>query len=181
MLRKDKEWNTLSKDKRERGEFPRGGGALLLFVPPFTRSSWRDVVALMQLAEEIGFIFYGSFTWDHEIMGMGYDAGRNRKNELLLFTAGKRNGVLWDLGLPNVLRHKRLARRKGEHEAEKPVGLFWDLARALTRPGDVVADLFVGRGRWIQKLLHEGRHVVAVDREPRGVKAISGGLSQTAL
>jgi len=152
-----------------------------------------------RLAEDLGFRFYGSLTWDRrrapvslakvqrteaantESMGMGYDAGRNRKNDLLLFSAGERNGVLWDLGLPNVLTHKRLARRKGEHEAEKPVELFWDLARALTRAGDVVADFFVGRGRWIQKLLDEGRHVIAVDRNPDWVRAIAGDLAQTRM
>jgi site-specific DNA-methyltransferase (adenine-specific) len=181
VLRKDKQWNTLNREKREREEYPRGGGALLLFVPPLTRSSWRHIFELVELAESLGFVFYGSFTWDQEIMGMGYDAGRNRKNEVLFFTAGKRNGVLWDLGLPNVLRHKRLSRRKGEHEAEKPVDLFWDLARAVTRGGDVVADFFVGRGRWIQKFLEEGRHVVAVDRDPGWVAKIKGDFAQLRL
>ena len=95
--------------------------------------------------------------------------------------AWERNGVLWDLGLPNVLTHKRLARRRGEHEAEKPVELFWDLARALTRAGDVVADFFVGRGRWIQRLLDEGRHVIAVDRNPDWVRAIAGDFTQGRL
>ena len=112
---------------------------------------------------------------------MEYDAGRNRKNDLLLFCAGERNGVLWDLGLPNVLTHTRLARRKGEHEAEKPVELFWDLARALTRAGDVVADFFVGRGRWVQKLLDEGRHVIAVDRNPEWVRAVVGDFAQRRI
>ncbi len=54
---------------------------------------------------------------------------------------------------------------KGECGTEKPVELFWDLAGAVTRSGDVVGDFFVGRGRWIRRFLEEGRHVVTVDRD----------------
>lgn len=181
VLRKDTEWNTLSKKRKQIGDYPRGGGALLLFAPPITRSTWPHIRNLITLAEELGFVFYGSLTWDHERMGMGYHAGRNRKNELLLFTAGERNGVLWNLGMPNVLSHKRLPRRDGEHEAEKPVELFWELCEALTRAGDVVADFFAGRARWIRRFLEEGRHVVAVEKEEEWVERIRGDFAQTRL
>lgn len=148
VLSRDKSWNTLSKAKRRDSKFPTGGGALVLFVPPITRNTWTHIRNLVDLAQELGFVFQGTITWDHEIMGMGYDCGRNRKNELLFFTAGPRRGVLWDLSLPNVLRYKRTVRRDGEHEAEKPIALFTRFVEALTRPGDIVADFFVGRGRW---------------------------------
>lgn len=181
VLRKDAVWNTLNPEARRRGAFPTGGGALVLFSPPITRTTWPHIRRLVELAEELGFVFYGTITWDQEIMGMGYDCGRNRKSEILFFTAGPRKGLLWDLGLPNILRHRRLARRKGEHEAEKPVGLFWDLARAVTRPGDLVADPFVGRGRWIRKLLQEGRHVLAVDHDPKWIQKIREDFEQSTF
>lgn len=175
VLRKEKVWNGL------RGRKASGGGALLLFVPPLTRSSWKHIVRLIHLAEELGFTFYGSLVWDHEIMGMGYDCGRNRRNEILFFTAGPRNGLLWDLGMPNILRHRRLSRRDGEHEAEKPVSLIVQLVRAVTKRGDVVADFFVGRGRWINQILSEGRHVVASDISPRWIGRIRQDFSQSML
>jgi len=175
VLRKDKLWNGL------RGRTARGGGALLLFVPPLTRSSWKHIVRLITLAEDLGFTFYGSLVWDHEIMGMGYDCGRNRRNEILLFTAGRRNGLLWNLGMPNVLRHRRLSRRAGQHEAEKPVSLMMQLINSVTRPGDVVADFFVGRGRWIREAVSQGRHVIAVDVAPRWVKEIRGDFAMPRL
>lgn len=176
VLRKDKAWNSLKKGKESRG-----GGALLLFAPPITRSTWPHFRALIELAERLGFVFYGTITWDHEIKGMGYDCGRNQKNELLLLSAGSRGGLLWDLGLPNILRYRRHARRTGEHEAEKPVGLFLRLVKALTCPGDVVADFFVGRGKWIPAVLQSGRHVMAVERNPKWIARIASDLAQASL
>jgi len=167
MLRKDKEWNTINKAKKLAGEFPRGGGACALFVPSFNRTTFTHIKKLIELAESVGFVFYGTITWDKEVMGMGYHCGRDQKMEILIFTAGERNGVFWDLGLPNVLREKRLRRKCApdavEHEAEKPAQLWLRLAGALTREGDVVADFHVGRGRWIKQMLEMGRHVVAGD------------------
>lgn len=181
VLRKDKQWNTLSKKRRREGDYPRGGGALLMFAPPITRSTWPHIRRLVALAEALGFVFYGTITWDQEILGMGYDAGRNRKSELFLFAAGERGGLLWDLTLPNVVSHRRVPRRPGQHEAEKPVGLFMALIRALTREGDVIADFFAGRGRWIPDALRSGRHVIASEIQPAWVDKIRGDFAQTRL
>lgn len=180
VLRKDKAWNSISR-QRKREEAAKGGGALLLFAPPMTRSTWRSVFRLIELAESLGFVYYGSITWDQEVAGMGYDCGRNRKSDILFFTAGARNGLLWDLGFANVLSHSRVQRRAGEHESEKPAGLFWDIARVVTRPGDVMADFFAGRARWIRQFLREGRHVIAVDRDPRWLARIRGDFVQVDL
>jgi hypothetical protein len=46
---------------------------------------------------------------------------------------------------------------------------------------DIVADYFVGLGRWIQKFLDEGRHVVAVDRDPGWVAKVRGDFVQVRL
>ena len=167
ILRKDKEWNTINRERKLAGNWPRGGGACALFVPSFTRTTYPHIRELIDLAESVGFVFYGTITWDKEVMGMGYHCGRDQKMEILVFTAGERNGVFWDLSLPNVLNAKRLRRKCApdavEHEAEKPAELWLRLAAALTKAGDIVADFHVGRGRWIKQMLQSGRHVVAGD------------------
>jgi site-specific DNA-methyltransferase (adenine-specific) len=178
VLRKDLTWNTISARRRRERDWPRGGGALLLFAPPIVRSTWPHIRRLVDLAESLGFVFYGSITWDQAIKGMGYDCGRNQKAELLLFTAGPRNGLLWDLSLPNILRERRHQRRADEHEAEKPTRLFLRLIEALTRPGDVVADFFAGRGSWIPQALAAGRHVIAVEAQPTWVARIRSDVSR---
>lgn len=176
ILRKQKPWRSLTEGKEALG-----GGALFIFVPPRTRKTRRHIDALISLAESVGFVYYGDVTWDQETIGMGYDAGRNQKNDILLFHAGERNGLLYDLAFRNMLRHKRLARRDDEHEAEKPVGLFLDLLRAVTQAGDVVLDPFAGRGRWIKAALAEGRHVIAVEKQPKWVDRIASDFRANAL
>ena len=135
--------------------------------PSLNRTTYPHIKELIDLAESVGFVFYGTITWDKEVMGMGYHCGRDQKMEILVFTAGERNGVFWDLSLPNVLNAKRLRRKCApdavEHEAEKPAELWLRLAAALTKAGDIVADFHVGRGRWIKQMLQSGRHVVAGD------------------
>lgn len=181
VLRKHREWNTINPSARRENRLPRGGGALLLFTPNISRSTWPHIRDLIELVRGIGFEFYGTITWDQEIIGMGYDTGRNQKGEILFFTAGPRNGLLWDLGFSNLVRARRLQRKPGEHEAEKPVGLFGRLVEAVTRPGDVVLDPFVGRGRWVRRVLGMGRHVIVGDLDPKWVQKIAGDFSQTRL
>lgn len=178
VLRHQKTWNTISPTARG---YPKGGGALILFAPPITRNTWLHIRNLIDLAQEVGFVFQGTITWDHEVVGMGYDCGRNRKNELLFFTAGPRKGLLWDLGLPNVLRYRRIRRRHGEHEAEKPTALIKRLVEAVTVPGDTIADFFVGRGRWIREALSSGRSVLACDIQGQWISRIARDIQQTGL
>jgi len=181
VLRKDREWNTLNERRRESGDYPRGGGALLLFSPPIARSTWPHIRSLIELAERLGFVFYGTITWDQVDKGMGYDCGRNQKNEILFFTAANRNGLLWDLGLSNVIRFQRIRRRAGEHEAQKPTALFLRIIAALTKPGDVLADFFVGRGRWVLATVESGRHVIAVERDGEWIKRIRNDFVHESL
>jgi len=177
ILKKSKEWNTLSKERKAGGHFPRGGGACAIFVPSLNRSTYPHIRELIELAESVGFVFYGSVTWDKGVMGMGYHCGRDQVMEILLFTAGERNGVLWDLGMPNILSVKKVNRRCApdavEHEAEKPSELWVRLAKALTREGEIVFDPFCGRARWVKEVLSMNRHVIAADIDGKWLDRIA--------
>ncbi len=163
ILKKTKEWNTLSKAKREAGDFPKGGAACLIRVPIENKTTRPHVQRLIQLAESAGFVYYGEIIVALDKLGMGYDAGRDKGAKWLLFQAGSRNGVLWDLSVPNVIQAKRVRNPCSEaataHEAEKDPMEFLELVKAVTREGDVVLDPFCGRGQ-----MGEGG---AVDEEAR--------------
>ncbi len=177
VLNKSRTWNTINAEKKTKEEFPKGGAACAVMVPAFNRTTYPHITKLIELAQSIGFVFWGTITWDKGIIGMGYQCGRNQCMQILLFTAGERNGQLWDLGMPNFIEAKKLRRvcdiGATEHEAEKPAALFIQLLKALSQPGDVVLDPFAGRARWAKEALSMGRHVILGDIQEQWVNRIA--------
>jgi DNA modification methylase len=177
VLEKAKEWNTLSKTRRESGSFPKGGAACLIRVPIENKTTRPHVQRLIELAESVGFVYYGEFIVALDKLGMGYDAGRDKGAKWLLFHAGTRNGVLWDLSVPNILHARRVGNPCSEdavaHEAEKDPVEFTELIKAVTREGDVVLDPFCGRARWAKEALSMRRHVIASDIDGKWLDRIA--------
>jgi len=177
VLDKAKEWNTLSKAKRESGDFPRGGAACLIRVPIENRTTRPHIEKLIELAASVGFVYYGEFIVVLDKLGMGYDAGRDKGAKWLLLHAGRRNGVLWDLSVPNIVHSRRVRNPCSEdavaHEAEKDPVEFTELIKAVTREGDVVLDPFCGRARWAKEVLSMKRHVIASDIDGKWLDRIA--------
>jgi hypothetical protein len=177
ILKKSREWNTLSRVKRATGCFPKGGAACLIRIPMENRTTRRHVQKLISLAESVGFVFYGEIVVALDKLGMGYDCGRDKGAKWLLFHAGERNGTLWDFTLPNVITAKRVRNpcspAATEHEAEKDPAEFTRLIRAVTREGDIVLDPFCGRARWVQEVLEMNRHVIVSDVDCRWLDRIA--------
>ncbi|WJV61377.1 site-specific DNA-methyltransferase [Pectobacteriaceae bacterium C52] len=53
----------------------------------------------------------------------------------------------------------------GKHPCEKPAEMMRDIIAASSRPGDVVADFFMGSGATIKAALALGRNVIGVELE----------------
>ncbi|ENV9047056.1 DNA methyltransferase [Salmonella enterica] len=53
----------------------------------------------------------------------------------------------------------------GKHPCEKPIEMMIDIISASTRPGDVVADFFMGSGSTIKAALQLGRQAIGVELE----------------
>lgn len=177
VLRKAREWNTLSRLRRALGIYPKGGAACLIRVPMENRTTRGHVQNLIGLAESVGFVFYGELVVALDKLGMGYDCGRDKGAKWLLFHAGERNGTLWDFTLPNVIDARRVRNpcspTATEHEAEKDPTEFVRLIRAVTRVGDIVLDPFCGRARWVQEVLGMNRHVIVSDVDCRWLDRIA--------
>ena len=175
-LKKSREWRTLKKGD---GPLPRGGAACIIRVPLENRTTRAHVQALIHLAEEAGFVYYGEIVVALDVIGMGYHAGRDKGAKWLLFHAGERKGVLWDLAMPNVLHARRLRNpaKAGapRHEAEKDAAEVLPLLRAVLRPGETVLDCFAGAASWIRHALAEGYNVLAVERQAKWAEAIAHG------
>lgn len=179
VLKKAKPWNTLSKARREKGDFPAGGAGCVIRVPLENRTTRGPVQELIRLAEGAGFVYHGEIIVALDRIGMGYHAGRDKGSKWLLFHAGERNGVLWDLGMPNVLAARRVNNpaKPGavRHEAEKDASEVMPLLRAILRPGETVLDCFAGSGAWIRAALEAGFNVLAVERQAAWARAVAEG------
>lgn len=55
--------------------------------------------------------------------------------------------------------------RPGKHPCEKPAAMMRDIILASSRPGDVVADFFMGSGSTIKEALKLGRKAIGIEFE----------------
>jgi site-specific DNA-methyltransferase (adenine-specific) len=117
----------------------------------------ETMFAVKPMGEAAGFKFWKPIVWDKVAIGMGYHY-RARYELILFFEKGKRK--LRDLGVPDVLEHKRVYRG---YPTEKPVGLLSVLVSQSTEPGDVVMDPFCGSGSTGVAAVRAGRRFSGTD------------------
>lgn len=65
----------------------------------------------------------------------------------------------------NVWTYPPVPHYPGKHPCEKPAEMMRDIIAASTRPGDVVADFFMGSGSMIKEALKMGRTAIGVELE----------------
>ena len=54
----------------------------------------------------------------------------------------------------------------GKHPCEKPAAMMADIINATSRPGDMLADFFMGSGSFVKQALKLGRRVIGVELDP---------------
>ena len=115
-------------------------------------------------AERVGFKFWKPLVWDKRTIGMGYHY-RARYELILFFEKGKRR--LNDLGIADIIAEPRI---RGGYPAEKPPKVSKVLIEQSSKPGDVVADPFMGSGSVGVAALELGRRFIGTDLNPGAVR-----------
>jgi site-specific DNA-methyltransferase (adenine-specific) len=115
-------------------------------------------------AEQAGFRFWKPLVWDKRTIGMGYHY-RARYEFILFFEKGKRR--LNDLGVADVISVPRIHRG---YPAEKPVAVSEVLVNQSSRPGELVADPFMGSGSVGVAAVRLGRTFFGNDLNPEAVR-----------
>lgn len=183
ILRKNRPWNSLNPERRGANRWPTGGAACVIRVPLENKTTRPSIQAMIQLAESLGFAYYGEILVAMDVVGMGYDVGRDLGAKWLVFHAGKRNGILWDLGATNVINAKRIRNpsKPGfvKHEAEKDPLEFIKIIKAYSRPGDIVADFFCGVAKWATEALGLGRNIILSDVDKIWVDSVASDLGNS--
>jgi site-specific DNA-methyltransferase (adenine-specific) len=123
-------------------------------------------------AEKAGFRFWKPLVWDKRTIGMGYHY-RALYEFILFFEKGKRR--LNDLGVADIISAPRIHRG---YPAEKPVRVSEVLVNQSSRPGDVVADPFMGSGSVGVAALRSGRRFIGTDLNPDAVRWSAQRLRQ---
>jgi len=126
-------------------------------------------------AERVGFKFWKPLVWDKRTIGMGYHY-RARYEFILFFEKGKRR--LNDLGIADIIVESRIHRG---YPAEKPVRVSEVLINQSTKPGEVVADPFMGSGSVGVAAVKNGRRFIGTDLNPGAVRITSDRLKEYGM
>jgi site-specific DNA-methyltransferase (adenine-specific) len=93
------------------------------------------------------------------------DTGRRTRSSTTTdATPGAPLGDVWDIGIVAPV-----ARERTGYPTQKPELLLERLVQALSDPGDLVLDPYVGSGTTAAVALRNGRRVVAIDSNPEAI------------
>lgn len=65
----------------------------------------------------------------------------------------------------DVWTHKPVQFYPGKHPCEKPADMLRQIINASSKPGDIVADFFMGSGSTVKAAIELGRHAIGVELE----------------
>lgn len=150
------------------------GGALLCFTRYDTEEAFRFAIRLAGLEPKTQII------WDKGVHGVGDCCGDfGLRHENVIFAVKGR--FLFPGGRPvSVLRVPRLSSARLTHPNEKPVELMQQLIEAVTRPGYLVLDPFLGSGTTAVAAKMADRRYIGIELDPTYASAAKRRLGATA-
>ena len=92
----------------------------------------------------------------HQLVAAYHSLNRRRRRFL---------GVTARVPYTDVWTHKPVQFYPGKHPCEKPAEMLRQIICASSRPGDMVADFFMGSGSIIKAAMALGRHAIGVELE----------------
>lgn len=150
------------------------GGALLCFTRYDTEEAFRFAIRLAGLEPKTQII------WDKGVHGVGDCRGDfGLRHENIIFAAKGRFAFPGHRPV-SVIRVPRLASARLTHPNEKPVELLRGLVEAVTRPGELVFDPFLGSGTTAVAAKMARRRYFGVEIDVGYLNAAKARLAATA-
>ena len=145
----------------------------------FVCIDWRHVQDLIEAATSVYGAYLNLVVWNktnagqgglyrnqHELIGVFRVGEARHRDNVQMGRHGRNRSNVWTYAGANGFGAERLA-DLAAHPTVKPLHLVADALKDVTRPGAVVLDTFVGSGTTILAGEQVGRHVRAVEIEPR--------------
>lgn len=140
----------------------------------FGVSQWQlpnevDYLKLQTLFTQIGIAKHQNSELDkphHQLVAMWKSLNR-KYSELLEEYKNLRRHFSVSVTVPytDVWTHKPVQFYPGKHPCEKPADMLRQIINASSRPGDMVADFFMGSGSTVKAALELGRRAIGVELE----------------
>lgn len=129
--------------------------------------NWRSLPVVMRAALDVGQPVTSMLVWDKEWIGPGGSQGLRPSYELVALMARPQFAIP-DRGQPDIWRQQFSSFKPNGHPAEKPEPLIRRiLQNSALRPGDLVADPFMGSGTAAVAARTLGFRFVGVEAEER--------------
>jgi len=151
----------------------------------FSESQWQlpsegDYLKLQQLFERIAREKHSKHDLDipHHQLIETYQTLSRKYSELVEEHKSLRRvfSVSADVPFTDVWKYKSVPFYPGKHPCEKPAEMMRDIINASSKPGDVVADFFMGSGSTIKEAIKLGRYALGVELEEERFKQTWGEI-----
>ncbi len=120
-----------------------------------------------------------SLVWDKGAIGMG----QPWRHQFELLIVGRYAASKWygGGGMSDVIRCASVPSESRLHPVDKPSALLGELMRALTAPGDVILDPFIGGGSTLYAAKSNQRRAIGIEIEERYCEIAARRLAQEVL
>ena len=119
----------------------------------------------------------------HQLVALWHSLNRKYSELLEEYKSLRRHfSVTAAVPYTDVWTHKPVQFYPGKHPCEKPADMLRQIINASSRPGDVVADFFMGSGSTVKAAIELGRQAIGVELEEERFRqldeAIRGNLKK---
>ena len=181
------------EDMKEQARVLKDGGFMVQILPAENENNWKYLYEIKEMLEEVGVKYYSKVPWKKG--DFVSNTGRKSKNteDVMIFTKGKARNLRLDKKkmkaegglhymsgtatmLPTEFDFQPTHIKKRIHQAEKPVELYQEVLKYITKEGETVLDMFAGSGNLGVAAIKENRKAILIEIIEENVKKIKDNI-----